>query len=225
MITGAATATVNRLPVLLFPSDYFANRLVDPVLQQVEHPIEHDVSASDAFRPGLPLLRPHLPARAAHLQPARGVPRPHRPGRDRRRDDLPARGRPGRGLRLARAVLRAAGLAGPPAAPRAGARGRGRGPHPAARRPLIVAGGGAIYAGAEAALDALATTYGIPVSESPGRQGRPALEPPARTSVRSGPRAASRPTGWPGTRTSSSASAPGWATSSRPPGPRSRTRT
>ena len=51
MITGAATATVNRLPVLLFPSDYFANRLVDPVLQQVEHPIEHDVSASDAFRP------------------------------------------------------------------------------------------------------------------------------------------------------------------------------
>ena len=51
MITGAATATVNRLPVLLFPSDYFANRLVDPVLQQVEHPVERDVSASDAFRP------------------------------------------------------------------------------------------------------------------------------------------------------------------------------
>ncbi len=51
MITGAATATVNRIPVLLFPSDYFANRLVDPVLQQVEHPVERDVSASDAFRP------------------------------------------------------------------------------------------------------------------------------------------------------------------------------
>ena len=51
MVTGAATATVNRLPVLLFPSDYFANRLVDPVLQQVEHPVERDVSASDAFRP------------------------------------------------------------------------------------------------------------------------------------------------------------------------------
>ena len=46
MITGAATATVNRLPVLLFPRDYFANRHADPVLQQVEHPIEHDVSAS-----------------------------------------------------------------------------------------------------------------------------------------------------------------------------------
>ena len=51
MITGAAGATINRLPVLLFPSDYFANRLPDPVLQQLEHPVEHDVSASDAFRP------------------------------------------------------------------------------------------------------------------------------------------------------------------------------
>src|SRR4051794_34199294 len=51
MITGAATATVNRLPVLLLPSDYFANRLVDPVLQQVEHPVDRDVSANDAFRP------------------------------------------------------------------------------------------------------------------------------------------------------------------------------
>src|SRR6478735_4807101 len=51
MITAAAGATVNRLPVLLLPSDYFANRLPDPVLQQIEHPVERDVSASDAFRP------------------------------------------------------------------------------------------------------------------------------------------------------------------------------
>jgi 3D-(3,5/4)-trihydroxycyclohexane-1,2-dione acylhydrolase (decyclizing) len=51
MITGAAAATVNRIPVLLLPSDYFANRIPDPVLQQVEHPLERDVSASDAFRP------------------------------------------------------------------------------------------------------------------------------------------------------------------------------
>src|SRR5882724_8527674 len=51
MITGAATATVNRLPVLLLPSDYFANRIPDPVLQQLEHPLERDVSVSDAFRP------------------------------------------------------------------------------------------------------------------------------------------------------------------------------
>ncbi len=112
MITGAATATVNRLPVLLFPSDYFANRLVDPVLQQVEHPDRARRLGLGRLPPGLPLLRPDLAPRAAHLQPARGVPRPHGPGRDRRRDDLPARGRPGRGLRLARALLRASGSGG-----------------------------------------------------------------------------------------------------------------
>jgi 3D-(3,5/4)-trihydroxycyclohexane-1,2-dione acylhydrolase (decyclizing) len=51
MITGAAGATVNPLPVLLLPSDYFANRVPDPVLQELEHPLERDVSVSDAFRP------------------------------------------------------------------------------------------------------------------------------------------------------------------------------
>lgn len=51
MVTGAAVATVNRLPVLLLPSDYFANRIPDPVLQQLEHPSERDVSVNDAFRP------------------------------------------------------------------------------------------------------------------------------------------------------------------------------
>ena len=51
MVTGAALATVNRIPVLLLPSDYFANRIPDPVLQQVEHPSEHDVSINDIFRP------------------------------------------------------------------------------------------------------------------------------------------------------------------------------
>lgn len=51
MLTGAALATIDRLPVLLLPSDYFATRYPDPVLQQLEHPIEHDVSVNDAFRP------------------------------------------------------------------------------------------------------------------------------------------------------------------------------
>ena len=51
MVTGAATATTNRLPVLLFPADIINNRFGDPVLQQVEHPIERDVSANDCFRP------------------------------------------------------------------------------------------------------------------------------------------------------------------------------
>src|SRR6201998_2572784 len=51
MLTGAATATVNRLPVLLLPGDTFANRRQGPVLQQLEHPTEADVSVNDAFRP------------------------------------------------------------------------------------------------------------------------------------------------------------------------------
>jgi 3D-(3,5/4)-trihydroxycyclohexane-1,2-dione acylhydrolase (decyclizing) len=51
MVTGAALATINRLPVLLLPSDIFANRIPDPVLQQLEHPTEHDASVNDIFRP------------------------------------------------------------------------------------------------------------------------------------------------------------------------------
>src|SRR5712691_8703380 len=51
MITGAATATVNRLPVLLLPGDYYATRHQGIVLQQLEHPISGDVSVNDCFRP------------------------------------------------------------------------------------------------------------------------------------------------------------------------------
>lgn len=51
MVTGAATATTNRLPVLILPADVINNRRADPVLQQIEHPVERDVSANDCFRP------------------------------------------------------------------------------------------------------------------------------------------------------------------------------
>jgi len=51
MLTGAATATINRLPVLLLPADYYATRHQGPVLQQLQHPTEADVSVNDAFRP------------------------------------------------------------------------------------------------------------------------------------------------------------------------------
>jgi 3D-(3,5/4)-trihydroxycyclohexane-1,2-dione acylhydrolase (decyclizing) len=51
MITGAATATANRLPVLLLPADVFMHRRQDPVLQQIEHSNYRDVSANDCFRP------------------------------------------------------------------------------------------------------------------------------------------------------------------------------
>src|SRR5207253_7073956 len=51
MVTGAALATVNRLPVLLLPGDVFASRRPDPVLQQLEDPTAGDVSVNDCFRP------------------------------------------------------------------------------------------------------------------------------------------------------------------------------
>ncbi len=171
MITGAATATVNRLPVLLLPSDYFANRLVDPVLQQVEHPVEHDVSASDAFRPVSRYFdRISRPEQLISSLPEafRVLTDPADTGavtvslpEDVQAEvfDWPARFFDKRVWRVRR-------------------------PRPesevtdevvdlirTAKRPLIVAGGGAIYAGAEAALDTLATTYGIPVSESQAGKG------------------------------------------------------
>jgi 3D-(3,5/4)-trihydroxycyclohexane-1,2-dione acylhydrolase (decyclizing) len=51
MITGAAAATINRLPVLLLPGDIFARRNVAPVLQQLESPSSQDISVNDCFKP------------------------------------------------------------------------------------------------------------------------------------------------------------------------------
>ncbi len=51
MLTGAALATINRLPVLLLPSDIFATRVASPVLQELEQPYGYDISVNDAFRP------------------------------------------------------------------------------------------------------------------------------------------------------------------------------
>ncbi|GAA4195222.1 3D-(3,5/4)-trihydroxycyclohexane-1,2-dione acylhydrolase (decyclizing) [Microbacterium oryzae] len=51
MLTGAALATANRLPALLLPSDTFATRVADPVLQQLEHPHDLGIQVTDAFRP------------------------------------------------------------------------------------------------------------------------------------------------------------------------------
>jgi 3D-(3,5/4)-trihydroxycyclohexane-1,2-dione acylhydrolase (decyclizing) len=51
MVTGAATATVNRLPVLLLPGDIFARRNVAPVLQQLESEHSQDISVNDCFKP------------------------------------------------------------------------------------------------------------------------------------------------------------------------------
>ena len=51
MLTGAAGATINRLPLLLLPGDIFSTRLVAPVLQQLESPNSQDISVNDCFKP------------------------------------------------------------------------------------------------------------------------------------------------------------------------------
>ena len=51
MVTGAALATINRLPVLLLPGDIFATRVANPVLQELEDPTSLDVSVNDTFKP------------------------------------------------------------------------------------------------------------------------------------------------------------------------------
>ncbi len=171
MITGAAGATVNRLPVLLFPSDYFANRLPDPVLQQIEHPVERDVSASDAFRPVSRYFdRISRPEQLLSSLPEafRVLTDPAETGavtislpEDVQSEvyDWPVRFFERRVWRVRRprpdaeVVAEVVGLIR------------------AASRPIIIAGGGAIYSGAEAALDELATRFGIPVTESQAGKG------------------------------------------------------
>src|SRR5918999_5395209 len=51
MVTGAALATINRIPVLLLPGDAFATRVANPVLQELEDPRSYDISVNDAFKP------------------------------------------------------------------------------------------------------------------------------------------------------------------------------
>src|SRR5438309_6612151 len=51
MLTGAATATINRLPVLLLPGDIYATARQGNVLQQLEYPLARDISVNDCFRP------------------------------------------------------------------------------------------------------------------------------------------------------------------------------
>ena len=71
MVTGAATATINRIPVLLLPGDIFARRDVAPVLQQLESGQTQDISVNDCFN-SVAVLGPHLPSGATSHRSARG---------------------------------------------------------------------------------------------------------------------------------------------------------
>jgi 3D-(3,5/4)-trihydroxycyclohexane-1,2-dione acylhydrolase (decyclizing) len=171
MVTGAATATVNRIPVLLFPSDYFASRIVDPVLQQVEHPVERDVSANDAFRP----VSRYFDRISRPEQLLSSLPEAFRVLTDPADtgavtmslpEDVQAEAHDWPTQFFERRVWRVRRPASEPSVVNEVARLLRD-----ARAPLVVAGGGVIYGEATDALDAFATRFGIPVAESQAGKG------------------------------------------------------
>ena len=111
LVTGAALATVNRLPVLLLPGDIFATRARRPGAPAAGVPVRGRRVRQRRAAPGLALLRPGHPPRGADPLRAPGDAGARRPRRDRRRHPRPAAGRAGRGVRLAGGVLRRARLA------------------------------------------------------------------------------------------------------------------
>jgi len=171
MITAAAGATVNRVPVLLFPSDYFANRIPDPVLQQLEHPSEHDVSVNDAFRPVSRFFTRISRAEqvlSALPEAMRVLTDPAETGavtvclpEDVQTEayDWPSSFFQKRVWRIRRPVPEPEIVAEVASLIKK------------AKRPLIVTGGGTLYSDASKQLTAFAETLGIPVSETQGGKG------------------------------------------------------
>ena len=171
MLTGAALATVNRLPVLLLPGDVFASRLPDPVLQQLEVPTRGDASVNDAFasvsRYWDRIARPEqlIPAALAAM---RVLTSPADAGavtlalpQDVQAEayDYPEEFLAKRVWHVERRPPDQAALA------------RGIAAIRAAKRPLIVAGGGVIYACASDALRRFVEETGIPVAETQAGKG------------------------------------------------------
>ena len=171
MVTAAALAHVNRLPVLLVPGDVYASRRPDPVLQQLEDFNDGTVSVNDCFKPVSRyfdrLMRPEqlldaLPkALATLLDPASCGPATLAFCQDVQAEafDYPASFFARRLWKQRRQPADAGELDALVDAIRA------------SRRPLIVAGGGVRYSQAEAALAALAEASGIPVAETQAGKG------------------------------------------------------
>ena len=178
MVTAAALAHVNRLPVLLLPGDVYASRRPDPVLQQVEDFADGTLSANDCFRPVSRyfdrITRPEqllaaLPrAMAVLTDPADCGPVTLAFCQDVQAEawDWPEAFFRRRAWRARRA----------PADPREieALAKRLR----EAKTPLIVAGGGVLYARAEAALAAFAVRTGVPVAETQAGKGALAWDHP-----------------------------------------------
>jgi 3D-(3,5/4)-trihydroxycyclohexane-1,2-dione acylhydrolase (decyclizing) len=171
MVTAAAVAHVNRLPVLFLPGDVFASRRPDPVLQQVEDFADGTVSANDCFRPVSRyfdrIQRPEqlldaLPrAMAILLDPAECGPVTLAFCQDTQTEawEFPRRLFQPATWSIRRAPAAAADL-------KAAAECL-RGAH----APLLIAGGGVLYSAAESALDELARATGIPVAETQAGRG------------------------------------------------------
>jgi 3D-(3,5/4)-trihydroxycyclohexane-1,2-dione acylhydrolase (decyclizing) len=179
LVTAAAVAHVNRLPVLFLPGDVFANRIPDPVLQQVEDFGDPTVSANDCLRPVSRywdrITRPEqllqsLPAAVAVLMdPAACGPATLALPQDVQAEafEYPDHFFEPRVHRLRRP--------GPDAGQLAAVADRLR----RAERPLLIAGGGVRYALAEAALRAFAERHGIPVAETQAGKGALPWDHPA----------------------------------------------
>ncbi|MFE5812102.1 3D-(3,5/4)-trihydroxycyclohexane-1,2-dione acylhydrolase (decyclizing) [Streptomyces sp. NPDC056479] len=171
LVTGAALATINRLPVLLLPGDYFASHAPDPLLQQLEHPTEADVSVNDTLRPVSRyfdrITRPEALIPSA-LNAMRVLADPAETGavtlalpQDVQAEayDWPQEFFADRVWYVRRPAPDPVELAAAVEAIRA------------AERPLIVAGGGVHHSEAEAALKAFVEATGIPVSSTQAGKG------------------------------------------------------
>ena len=166
MVTGAAGATINRLPVLLLPGDVYATRHQGPVLQQLEHPTAGDVSVNDSFRPVARffdrIMRPEQ-LLTALPEAMRVLTSPVETGAvvvalpqdvQAHAWDYPASFFEEREWRIERQLPDPQRIADAAELIRR------------AERPLIIAGGGVLYSEAEDALLELARSAGIPVAET-----------------------------------------------------------
>ncbi|NUR77453.1 MAG: 3D-(3,5/4)-trihydroxycyclohexane-1,2-dione acylhydrolase (decyclizing) [Thermoleophilia bacterium] len=171
MVTGAAVATVNRLPVLLLPGDVFASRRPDPVLQQLEVPWSGDASVNDCFRPVSRyfdrIWRAEQVVPAA-LQAMRVLVNQAETGAVTLAfpQDVQAEA-----FDVPESFLRRRVWPIPRPLPDKATLARAVELIREANRPLIVAGGGVIYSEATDALRALCEATGIPVGETQAGKG------------------------------------------------------
>jgi 3D-(3,5/4)-trihydroxycyclohexane-1,2-dione acylhydrolase (decyclizing) len=178
MITGAATATINRLPVLLLPGDIFARRNVAPVLQQIESEQSQDVSVNDCFKPVSRYWdRINRPDQLAFslMEAMRVLTSPSQTGavtlalpQDVQAEawDYPEELFEKRVWHVAQPPAERAMLERAVQLIRA------------ARRPVIIAGGGVIYSDATDALARFASQTGIPIGETQAGKGSLSFDHP-----------------------------------------------